>query len=138
MSTAPSAPPAAGSGARPDRPAGEVRPIHRLLVANRGEIAIRVFRACSELGIRAIGIYAHEDRFSLHRFKADEAYQVGELGEPVKSYLDIPRILEVARKSGERVPEVLRAVEELREHSRALANAAAAGETSARAAGFLS
>jgi len=99
MSTAPSAPPAAGSGARPDRPAGEVRPIHRLLVANRGEIAIRVFRACSELGIRAIGIYAHEDRFSLHRFKADEAYQVGELGEPVKSYLDIPRILEVARRA---------------------------------------
>ncbi len=73
--------------------------IRRLLVANRGEIAIRVMRACAELGIRSIGIYAHEDRFSLHRFKADEAYPLGEAGEPVRSYLDVPRILEIARRA---------------------------------------
>ncbi len=75
------------------------RPIRRLLIANRGEIAIRVHRACAELGIRSIGIYAHEDRFSLHRFKADEAYPVGEPGEPVRSYLDVARILELARRT---------------------------------------
>jgi pyruvate carboxylase len=75
------------------------RPIQRLLVANRGEIAIRVHRACAELGIRSIGIYAHEDRFSLHRFKADEAYPLGEAGEPVRSYLDIAKILEIARRA---------------------------------------
>jgi len=75
------------------------RAIRRLLVANRGEIAIRVFRACTELGIRSVAVYAHEDRFSLHRFKADEAYQVGEPGEPVRSYLDVPRIIEIARRA---------------------------------------
>jgi pyruvate carboxylase len=79
--------------------AAALRPLRRLLVANRGEIAIRVYRACTELGIRSIGIYAHEDRYSLHRFKADEAYQVGEAGEPVRSYLDIARILEIARRA---------------------------------------
>jgi pyruvate carboxylase len=94
--------PRPSSSTAPSGSAGPARPdraIRRLLVANRGEIAIRVFRACTELGIRAIGIYAHEDRFSLHRFKADEAYQVGELGEPVKSYLDVARILEIARRA---------------------------------------
>jgi len=75
------------------------RPIRRLLIANRGEIAIRVHRACSELGVRSIAVYAHEDRFSLHRFKADEAYQVGDAGEPVRSYLDVERILDVARRA---------------------------------------
>ena len=75
------------------------RPIRRLLVANRGEIAIRVYRACTELGIRSIGIYAHEDRFSLHRFKADEAYPIGGPGEPVRSYLDIGALLEIARRT---------------------------------------
>ncbi|HBZ71215.1 MAG TPA: pyruvate carboxylase, partial [Deltaproteobacteria bacterium] len=76
------------------------REIHRLLVANRGEIAIRVYRACAELGIRSIGIYSHEDRFSLHRFKADEAYPIGGTGEPVRSYLDVPALLEIARRTG--------------------------------------
>ena len=57
----------------------------KLLVANRGEIAIRVFRTAHELGIRTVAIYSHEDRNALHRFKADEAYQVGQPGEPLRS-----------------------------------------------------
>jgi pyruvate carboxylase len=70
----------------------------KLLVANRSEIAIRVMRAASELGLSTVAIYSHEDRFSLHRFKADEAYLVGpeEGGEPVKSYLNIPALMEIA------------------------------------------
>src|SRR6478609_9079518 len=76
------------------------RPISRLLVANRSEIAIRVFRSAHELGIRTVAIYAHEDRFALHRFKADEAYRIGQPGEPLKSYLDIPAIVALAREIG--------------------------------------
>jgi pyruvate carboxylase len=72
------------------------RPIRSLLVANRSEIAIRVFRTAHELGIRTIAIYAHEDRFALHRFKADEAYRVGRPGEPLRAYLDIEGIIAVA------------------------------------------
>jgi pyruvate carboxylase len=68
----------------------------RLLVANRSEIAIRVFRTAHELGIRTVAIYSHEDRFALHRFKADEAYQIGKVGEPIRAYLDIPGIVELA------------------------------------------
>src|SRR5215472_7882668 len=63
--------------------------IRKLLVANRGEIAIRVFRSAHELGIRTVAIYSHEDRFSLHRLKADEAYEIGKSGEPIRSYLNI-------------------------------------------------
>lgn len=70
--------------------------IKRLLVANRSEIAIRVFRSAHELGIRTVAIYAHEDRFSLHRFKADEAYQIGKPGEPIRTYLDIDAVVGVA------------------------------------------
>jgi pyruvate carboxylase len=70
----------------------------RLLVANRGEIAIRVFRTAHELGIRTVGIYSAEDRYALHRFKADEAYRVGKAGEPIRSYLDIPAIVELAKE----------------------------------------
>ena len=70
--------------------------IKRLLVANRGEIAIRVFRTATELGIRTVAIYSHEDRFALHRFKADEAYKVGRQGEPIRAYLDIPNIVKTA------------------------------------------
>jgi pyruvate carboxylase len=70
----------------------------KLLVANRGEIAIRVFRTAHELGIRTVSIYSHEDRFALHRFKADESYQVGRPGEPIRAYLDIPGIVELARR----------------------------------------
>ncbi len=76
------------------------RAINKLLVANRSEIAIRVFRASHELGIRTVAIYAHEDRFALHRFKADEAYRVGQQGEPLKSYLDIPGIVALAKEYG--------------------------------------
>src|SRR4051812_38373133 len=72
--------------------------IRKLLVANRSEIAIRVFRTAHELGIRTVAIYSHEDRYALHRFKADEAYMVGRPGEPIRSYLDIDGILTVARQ----------------------------------------
>ncbi|MCA9177839.1 MAG: pyruvate carboxylase [Planctomycetales bacterium] len=75
-----------------------VMKIKKLLVANRSEIAIRVFRSATELGIRTVAIYAHEDRYALHRFKADEAYQIGEGGEPIRSYLDIPAIIQVAKE----------------------------------------
>ena len=77
-----------------------MRPITKLLVANRSEIAIRVFRSAHELGIRTVAIYAHEDRFALHRFKADEAYLVGKPGEPIRSYLDIPGIVALAKERG--------------------------------------
>ncbi len=73
-----------------------VRKIQRLLVANRGEISIRVMRAAAELGIRTIAIYSQEDRFSLHRTKADEAYLVGEGKGPIEAYLDIPDIVRIA------------------------------------------
>ena len=72
----------------------------KLLVANRGEIAIRVFRSAHELGIRTVAIYSHEDRFAVHRLKADEAYQVGKAGEPIKSYLNIDAIVGLAREKG--------------------------------------
>src|SRR5947209_961356 len=75
-----------------------VKPIHKLLVANRSEIAIRVFRSAHELGIRTTAIYSHEDRFALHRFKADEAYRVGKPGEPLRAYLDIPGLVALARE----------------------------------------
>src|SRR5262245_23808181 len=77
-----------------------MKPIKKLLVANRSEIAIRVFRSAHELGIRTVAIYAHEDRFALHRFKADEAYRVGVPGEPLRAYLDIPGIIAVAKQHG--------------------------------------
>ena len=65
------------------------RKIRTLLVANRGEIAIRVMRAAAELGIRTVAIYSQEDRFSLHRMKADESYPVGLGKGPVEAYLAI-------------------------------------------------
>ena len=73
--------------------------IKKLLIANRSEIAIRVMRAATELGIGTVAIYADEDRFSLHRFKADESYPVGEPGRALAAYLDIDSILRVARAS---------------------------------------
>ena len=75
-----------------------MRPIKKLLVANRSEIAIRVFRSAHELGIRTVAIYAHEDRFALHRFKSDESYLVGRPGEPIRSYLDIEGIVAIAKE----------------------------------------
>ncbi len=74
------------------------KPIRKLMVANRSEIAIRVFRSTHELGIRTVAIYAHEDRFALHRFKADEAYRIGNPGEPLRSYLNIDAIVALARE----------------------------------------
>ncbi|SFA46630.1 pyruvate carboxylase [Parageobacillus thermantarcticus] len=73
------------------------RKIHKVLVANRGEIAIRVFRACTELGIRTVAIYSKEDTGSYHRYKADEAYLVGEGKKPIEAYLDIEGIIEIAK-----------------------------------------
>ncbi|WP_328589420.1 biotin carboxylase N-terminal domain-containing protein, partial [Pseudorhizobium flavum] len=80
--------------------------ISKILCANRSEIAIRVFRAANELGIRTVAIWAEEDKLSLHRFKADESYQVGrgphlerDLG-PIESYLSIPEVIRVAKLSG--------------------------------------
>ena len=72
----------------------------KLLVANRSEIAIRCFRSATELGLRTVAVYSYEDRFSLHRYKADEAFLIGPPsgGRPVKAYLDIPAILDVAQR----------------------------------------
>ena len=72
----------------------------RVLVANRGEIAIRIFRACSELGIRTVAIYSEEDKYSLFRSKADEAYKIGENRGPVEAYLNIDEIIDLALKKG--------------------------------------
>ncbi|WP_281823487.1 pyruvate carboxylase [Jannaschia rubra] len=72
----------------------------KILIANRGEIAIRVMRAANEMGKKTVAVYAEEDKLSLHRFKADEAYRVGEGLGPVAAYLSIPEIIRVARASG--------------------------------------
>ncbi|MBY8965189.1 pyruvate carboxylase [Algiphilus sp. NNCM1] len=77
-----------------------MQPIRKLLVANRSEIAIRVMRAAAELGIPTVAIYAREDRFSLHRFKADESYLVGEGAKPIAAYQAIDDILRIARQCG--------------------------------------
>ncbi len=76
------------------------RKIRKLLVANRGEIAIRIFRAADELGVKTVAIYSREDRFALHRFKADESYLVGRGKEPVQAYLGIEEIVQVATDAG--------------------------------------
>ena len=73
---------------------------HKLMAANRGEIAIRIFRAANELGIRTVSIYAEEDRFSRHRFKADEAYQLDASKGPVGAYLDYEGIVALAKSKG--------------------------------------
>jgi pyruvate carboxylase len=75
-----------------------VQRIRKLLVANRSEIAIRVFRSAHELGIRTVAVYSHEDRFALHRFKADEAYRIGKPGEPIRAYLDMEGTVALARQ----------------------------------------
>ncbi|OIK15155.1 pyruvate carboxylase [Bacillus sp. MUM 13] len=74
--------------------------ITKVLAANRGEIAIRIFRACTELNIRTVAIYSKEDSGSYHRYKADEAYLVGEGKKPIDAYLDIEGIIEIAKRSG--------------------------------------
>ena len=72
----------------------------KILVANRGEIAIRAMRAAFELGARTVAVFPWEDRNSMHRLKADEAYQIGEKGHPVRAYLDVSEIIRVARECG--------------------------------------
>lgn len=72
----------------------------KILVANRGEIAIRAFRAAYELGANTVAVFPYEDRNSMHRLKADEAYQIGEPGHPVRAYLDVAEIIRVAVESG--------------------------------------
>ena len=76
------------------------KPIQKLLAANRSEIAIRIFRAANELGLRTVAVYSKEDRLALHRFKADEAYQVGDGKGPVEAYLDIAGIVATAKAKG--------------------------------------
>ena len=76
----------------------KTKAIQKLLAANRSEIAIRIFRAANELGLRTVGIYSQEDRLGLHRFKADEAYQVGAGKGPVEAYLDIAGIVALAKE----------------------------------------
>ena len=74
--------------------------ISKVLVANRGEIAIRAFRAAYEMGIATVAVYPYEDRNSLHRLKADESYQIGEKGHPVRAYLSVDEIIRVAQQAG--------------------------------------
>jgi pyruvate carboxylase len=80
--------------------AHELRPIRKLMVANRSEIAIRVFRAATELGIRTVAVYAQEDRFCPHRFKADEAYELNKDKGPLGAYLDYEGIVILAKEKG--------------------------------------
>ncbi|WP_305879429.1 biotin carboxylase N-terminal domain-containing protein, partial [Shimia thalassica] len=72
----------------------------KILIANRGEIAIRVMRAANEMGKRTVAVFAEEDKLSLHRFKADEAYRIGEGMGPVAAYLSIDEIIRVAKECG--------------------------------------
>ena len=75
-----------------------VRPFRRILAANRGEIAIRIFRACTELKIRTVAIYSHEDLLAIHRYKADQAFLVGTPGDPIGAYLDGEAIIALAKR----------------------------------------
>ncbi len=75
-------------------------PFKKLLAANRSEIAVRIFRAATEMRLRTVAVFAQEDRFCMHRFKADESYQVGEGKGPVAAYLDIPGIVALAKEKG--------------------------------------
>ena len=80
--------------------APSIRPIKKLMAANRSEIAVRIFRAGTELNLRTVAVFAHEDRLCIHRYKADEAYQVGAGKGPVAAYLDIDSIVAVAKEKG--------------------------------------
>ncbi|NMD45935.1 MAG: pyruvate carboxylase, partial [Propionibacterium sp.] len=72
----------------------------KILVANRGEIAVRAFRAATELGIGTVAVFPYEDRFAEYRLKADESYQIGEVGHPVRAYLDVAGIIAAALEAG--------------------------------------
>ena len=82
------------------------RTFQKVLVANRGEIAMRIFRACHDLGLQTVAIYSNEDMYSLFRTAADESYLIGENLSPLGAYLDIPRIIALA-KNTERTPFTL-------------------------------
>ena len=71
--------------------------IKKILVANRSEIAIRVLRACTEINVKTVAIFTYEDRYSQHRYKADESYQIGKNNQPLKPYLDIDEIINLAK-----------------------------------------
>src|SRR5688572_12433466 len=88
---------AAAAASRPTS-APVVRPVRKLMAANRSEIAVRIFRAATELHLRTVAIFAQEDRLCIHRYKADEAYQVGAGKGPVAAYLDIESIVAVAKE----------------------------------------
>ena len=75
-----------------------IKKFRKVMAANRGEIAIRIFRACTELGINTVAIYSEEDKLSLHRYKADEAYLIGKGKGPIDAYLSIDEIIDLARK----------------------------------------
>src|SRR5688572_17267185 len=94
--------PASKPAARPEpverAAAASIRPIKKLMAANRSEIAVRIFRAGTELSLRTVAVFAHEDRLCIHRYKADEAYQVGTGKGPVAAYLDIESIVAVAKE----------------------------------------
>lgn len=77
-----------------------IAPIKKLMVANRGEIAIRVFRACTELNIKTVAIYSEQDEGQIHRIKADESYLIGKGMAPVAAYLNIPEIIKIAKENG--------------------------------------
>lgn len=74
-------------------------PFKKVLAANRGEIAIRIMRACNELGVKSVGIYSHEDRFTQHRYKADQAFLLSSNKSPVAAYLDIPYIVNICKEN---------------------------------------
>ncbi len=86
--------------ANPSSAAPTIRPLTKLMAANRSEIAVRIFRAGTELGLRTVAVYAEEDRFCIHRYKADEAYSVGHGKGPVAAYLDIEGIVGIAQEKG--------------------------------------
>lgn len=77
----------------------QLKKVNKLLVANRGEIAIRVFRACTEMDIRTVAIYSEQDMQHMHRLKADESYLIGKGLPPVQAYLNIPEIIQIAREN---------------------------------------
>ena len=75
-----------------------MKKFNKILVANRGEIAIRIFRACRELGIQSVAIYAEEDKLALFRTKADESYLITDANGPVEAYLNMDKIISLAKK----------------------------------------
>ncbi len=86
----------------------QIKPFKKVLVANRGEIAIRVFRALNELGITTVSIYSREDRYALFRSKADESYQLDTRKGPIDAYLDIDTIIKIALAAKSRIRFSLR------------------------------